>query len=172
MCFQFGPDVLYVCNRKKVPAVPESLLKRRKAFATMKAMRVKKMLAEKKVSCMPPSKKSWFDTCRCASCTEWARISYLFSGPQSNQETDLQEGWEVPQGVQADVQAWNPPGSYCSQSGKLLCASWAQTGLCHQDQRVSSVYYPAYLTNHHHLHLHGLLDFKHDIMRKLLIWMV
>merc|ERR1712098_894314 len=33
---------------KKVPAVPESLLKRRKAFATMKAMRVKKMLAEKK----------------------------------------------------------------------------------------------------------------------------
>uniref|UniRef100_A0A8C2ZJP4 Ribosomal protein L7 n=1 Tax=Cyclopterus lumpus TaxID=8103 RepID=A0A8C2ZJP4_CYCLU len=33
---------------KKVPAVPESLLKRRKAFATMKTMRVKKMLAEKK----------------------------------------------------------------------------------------------------------------------------
>uniref|UniRef100_A0A8P4FWH8 Ribosomal protein L7 n=1 Tax=Dicentrarchus labrax TaxID=13489 RepID=A0A8P4FWH8_DICLA len=33
---------------KKVPAVPESLLKRRKAFATMKAMRVKKMLSEKK----------------------------------------------------------------------------------------------------------------------------
>merc|ERR1719312_1211035 len=33
---------------KKVPAVPESLLKRRKAFATMKAMRIKNMLAEKK----------------------------------------------------------------------------------------------------------------------------
>uniref|UniRef100_A0A665VN52 Large ribosomal subunit protein uL30 n=1 Tax=Echeneis naucrates TaxID=173247 RepID=A0A665VN52_ECHNA len=33
---------------KKVPAVPESLLKRRKAFAIMKATRVKKMLAEKK----------------------------------------------------------------------------------------------------------------------------
>ncbi|XP_071184448.1 large ribosomal subunit protein uL30-like [Salvelinus alpinus] len=33
---------------KKVPAVPESLLKRRKAFATMKTMRIKKMLAEKK----------------------------------------------------------------------------------------------------------------------------
>ncbi|XP_045566961.1 60S ribosomal protein L7 isoform X2 [Salmo salar] len=33
---------------KKVPAVPESLLKRRKAFATMKAVRIKKMLAEKK----------------------------------------------------------------------------------------------------------------------------
>ncbi|KAF7653516.1 hypothetical protein LDENG_00082110 [Lucifuga dentata] len=33
---------------KKVPAVPESLLKRRKAFATMKAIRIKKMLAEKK----------------------------------------------------------------------------------------------------------------------------
>ncbi|KAM8823035.1 large ribosomal subunit protein uL30 [Spinachia spinachia] len=33
---------------KKVPAVPESLLKRRKAFATMKAARVKKMLSEKK----------------------------------------------------------------------------------------------------------------------------
>ncbi|XP_074477429.1 large ribosomal subunit protein uL30 [Sebastes fasciatus] len=33
---------------KKVPAVPESLLKRRKAFATMKAMRVKKLLSEKK----------------------------------------------------------------------------------------------------------------------------
>lgn len=29
--------------------VPESLLKRRKAFATMKAIRIKKMLAEKKV---------------------------------------------------------------------------------------------------------------------------
>lgn len=36
-------------NRKKVPAVPESLLKRRKAYAAMKAMRVKKLLAEKKV---------------------------------------------------------------------------------------------------------------------------
>uniref|UniRef100_A0A3P9I6Z1 Large ribosomal subunit protein uL30 n=3 Tax=Oryzias latipes TaxID=8090 RepID=A0A3P9I6Z1_ORYLA len=33
---------------KKVPAVPESLLKRRKAYAAMKAMRVKKLLAEKK----------------------------------------------------------------------------------------------------------------------------
>merc|ERR1711980_34106 len=33
---------------KKVPAVPESLLKRRKAFATMKAMRIKKLLADKK----------------------------------------------------------------------------------------------------------------------------
>ncbi|XP_034026046.1 60S ribosomal protein L7 [Thalassophryne amazonica] len=34
--------------QKKVPAVPESLLKRRKAFAAMKAKRIKKMLAEKK----------------------------------------------------------------------------------------------------------------------------
>ncbi|MGH0146951.1 UNVERIFIED_CONTAM: hypothetical protein FKN15_009087 [Acipenser sinensis] len=34
---------------KKVPAVPESLLKRRKAFAAMKASRIKKMLSEKKV---------------------------------------------------------------------------------------------------------------------------
>lgn len=45
--------ILVLCTfppRKKVPAVPESLLKRRKAFAAMKAMRVKKMLAEKKVS--------------------------------------------------------------------------------------------------------------------------
>ncbi|KAM3860203.1 large ribosomal subunit protein uL30 [Diretmus argenteus] len=33
---------------KKVPAVPESLLKRRKAFATMKAQRIKRILAEKK----------------------------------------------------------------------------------------------------------------------------
>ncbi|AWP20716.1 Ribosomal protein L7 [Scophthalmus maximus] len=33
---------------KKVAAVPESLLKRRKAFANMKAMRVKKLLADKK----------------------------------------------------------------------------------------------------------------------------
>ncbi|KAI1902295.1 hypothetical protein AGOR_G00043250 [Albula goreensis] len=33
---------------KKVPAVPESLLKRRKAFAAMRALRIKKMLAEKK----------------------------------------------------------------------------------------------------------------------------
>ncbi|KAI9523218.1 60S ribosomal protein L7 [Dissostichus eleginoides] len=33
---------------KKVQAVPESLLKRRKAFATMKAIRIKKMLSEKK----------------------------------------------------------------------------------------------------------------------------
>ncbi|KAL6097910.1 rpl7 [Pungitius sinensis] len=35
-------------RRKKVPAVPESLLKRRKAFATVKAARIKKMLADKK----------------------------------------------------------------------------------------------------------------------------
>merc|ERR1739849_12445 len=35
-------------TEKKVPAVPESLLKRRKAFATMKAVRIKKLLAEKK----------------------------------------------------------------------------------------------------------------------------
>nr|XP_043876383.1 60S ribosomal protein L7 isoform X1 [Solea senegalensis] len=35
-------------RKKKVPAVPESLLKRRKAFASMKAARIKKMLAEKK----------------------------------------------------------------------------------------------------------------------------
>lgn len=41
--------VVNLCCRKKLPAVPESLLKRRKAFATMKAMRIKKMLAEKKV---------------------------------------------------------------------------------------------------------------------------
>ncbi|KAK1172772.1 60S ribosomal protein L7-like [Acipenser oxyrinchus oxyrinchus] len=34
---------------KKVPAVPESLLKRRKAFAAMKARRIKQMLSEKKV---------------------------------------------------------------------------------------------------------------------------
>uniref|UniRef100_A0A8D3DFV4 Large ribosomal subunit protein uL30 n=1 Tax=Scophthalmus maximus TaxID=52904 RepID=A0A8D3DFV4_SCOMX len=33
---------------RKVAAVPESLLKRRKAFANMKAMRVKKLLADKK----------------------------------------------------------------------------------------------------------------------------
>ncbi|KAJ8267922.1 hypothetical protein COCON_G00130940 [Conger conger] len=33
---------------KKVPAVPESLLKRRKAFAAMRASRIKKMLTEKK----------------------------------------------------------------------------------------------------------------------------
>lgn len=47
------------CRRfwnRKVPAVPESLLKRRKAFATMKAIRIKKMLAAKKVTwseCLP-----------------------------------------------------------------------------------------------------------------------
>ncbi|KAJ3611428.1 hypothetical protein NHX12_021443 [Muraenolepis orangiensis] len=35
-------------EKKKVPAVPESLLKRRKAFAIMKAVRIKKLLAEKK----------------------------------------------------------------------------------------------------------------------------
>lgn len=45
---KMGRNVLYLCNRKKVPAVPESLLKRRKAFAAMKAVRVKKLLAEKK----------------------------------------------------------------------------------------------------------------------------
>merc|ERR1712055_213121 len=33
---------------KKLPSVPESLLKRRKAFATMKAVRIKKLLADKK----------------------------------------------------------------------------------------------------------------------------
>ncbi|XP_075439571.1 large ribosomal subunit protein uL30 isoform X1 [Ascaphus truei] len=34
---------------KKLPSVPESLLKRRKAFAAMKAQRIKKILSEKKV---------------------------------------------------------------------------------------------------------------------------
>ncbi|KAG7262331.1 hypothetical protein CRUP_000736 [Coryphaenoides rupestris] len=34
-------------EKKKLPAVPESLLKRRKAFAIMKAHRIKKILAEK-----------------------------------------------------------------------------------------------------------------------------
>lgn len=47
--FKIGPELWYVYNRKKVPAVPESLLKRRKAFATMKAIRIKKILADKKV---------------------------------------------------------------------------------------------------------------------------
>uniref|UniRef100_A0A674NME1 Ribosomal protein L7 n=1 Tax=Takifugu rubripes TaxID=31033 RepID=A0A674NME1_TAKRU len=37
-----------MADADKVPAVPESLLKRRKAFATMKAIRIKKMLAAKK----------------------------------------------------------------------------------------------------------------------------
>ncbi|XP_013857786.1 large ribosomal subunit protein uL30 [Austrofundulus limnaeus] len=35
--------------QKKVPSVPESLLKRRKAYAAMKALRIKKLVAEKKV---------------------------------------------------------------------------------------------------------------------------
>ncbi|XP_043923164.1 60S ribosomal protein L7 [Protopterus annectens] len=34
---------------KKLPSVPESLLKRRKAFAELKAKRIKRLLAEKKV---------------------------------------------------------------------------------------------------------------------------
>ena len=49
VCLRKSHYVFFVFCRKKVPAVPESLLKRRKAFAIMKAMRVKKMLAEKKV---------------------------------------------------------------------------------------------------------------------------
>ena len=40
---------LFPVFRAKVPAVPESLLKRRKAFAIQKAVRIKKLLAEKKV---------------------------------------------------------------------------------------------------------------------------
>lgn len=67
-------------------------------------------------------------------------ISLFISGPEGDQETDLQEGWKVPQGVQADVQAWDPHVSYGSQSGELLCATRAQTGLCYQDQRVSCSY--------------------------------
>lgn len=58
VCFQCDHEVYSVCNRKKVQAVPESLLKRRKAFATMKAMRIKKMLAEKKVSFFAHSEKN------------------------------------------------------------------------------------------------------------------
>uniref|UniRef100_A0A8C9QWJ0 Large ribosomal subunit protein uL30 n=3 Tax=Scleropages formosus TaxID=113540 RepID=A0A8C9QWJ0_SCLFO len=44
--FYFG--IMAGEEAKKVPAVPESLLKRRKAFAAMKTRRIKKMLAEKK----------------------------------------------------------------------------------------------------------------------------
>lgn len=61
----------------------------------------------------------------------------LIIGTKGDQEGDLQTGWEVSQGVQADVQAWGPPQSHGSQSWKLLCASRAQTCLCHQNQRVS-----------------------------------
>ncbi|XP_020781269.2 60S ribosomal protein L7 [Boleophthalmus pectinirostris] len=45
--FSFSVDTM-ADTEKKVPAVPESLLKRRKAFAKMKAMRIKKLLADKK----------------------------------------------------------------------------------------------------------------------------
>ncbi|XP_061778068.1 60S ribosomal protein L7 [Nerophis ophidion] len=44
----FSVDAMADAEKKKIPAVPESLLKRRKAYATMKAVRIKKMLAEKK----------------------------------------------------------------------------------------------------------------------------
>lgn len=131
----------------------------------MKAMRVKKMLAEKKVTWLlllwhfskmgrSVGGCQWVaDVKVCSPLIQSACFSIVFPGPQSDQETDLQEGWKVPQGVQADVQTWNPSESYCSQSGKLLCACWAQTGLCHQDQRVSSVLtwdqnYPACPTHH------------------------
>lgn len=107
----------------------------------MKAMRVKKLLAEKKVkwSFVQTSIPVWMEISdRALNCFDV--FSLLHSGPQGDQETDLQEGWEVPQGVQADVQAWDTNGPYGSQSGKLLCACWAQTGLCHQDQRVSDAH--------------------------------
>lgn len=89
----------FVHDRKKVPVVPESLLKRRKAFAAMKAARVKKLLADKKV-CK-------HRVCVCSFCSifffyscdvsgELVRVLInvipACSGPQSDQETDLQEG--------------------------------------------------------------------------------
>lgn len=106
----------------------------------MKAMRVKKLLAEKKVKWSFVQTEVFPYGWRYRIELWTALFSLLHSGPQGDQETDLQEGWEVPQGVQADVQAWDTYGPYGSQSGKLLCASWAQTGLCHQDQRVSDAH--------------------------------
>lgn len=57
-------------------------------------------------------------------------------GPQSHQEAHLQESWSLPQGIQADVQAWNPHEQNGSQGRQLLRPSWAQTCFCRQDQRV------------------------------------
>lgn len=95
MCLQFGPDVIYFFTRKKVPAVPESLLKRRKAFATMKAMRLKKMLAEKKVSCMlqqKPVQRPDLPHVNATFALNEQVFFNVFLEPQSDQETDLQEG--------------------------------------------------------------------------------
>lgn len=125
----------HICFReKKVPSVPESLAKKRKRYAVVKALRLKAKQAEKKVSC---------------SCIDvfWENLTLLvdlfffchFLGPQGNKEAHLQTGRKLPQGIQGDVQAWGPQGKDSPQSGELLCPSRTQTGLCHQDQRVSAI---------------------------------
>ncbi len=68
--------------------------------------------------------------------------SLMSIGPQSHQEAHLQESWSLPQRIQADVQAWNPHEQDGSQGRQLLRPSWAQTGFCHQDQRVRFFYLP------------------------------
>lgn len=55
LVFEFLPAsskllLLFSFRVKKVPSVPESLLKKRQAYAVMKAKRQKKILAIKKVS--------------------------------------------------------------------------------------------------------------------------
>lgn len=48
----FQEYFLFLFRAKKVPSVPESLLKRRKAYAAAKARRLKRVLAQKKVNVM------------------------------------------------------------------------------------------------------------------------
>lgn len=47
----------FFIRKKKVPSVPESLLKRRQRYAAIKAVRLKKAMAEKKVGYFIP--KFW-----------------------------------------------------------------------------------------------------------------
>lgn len=82
-------------------------MKRRKAYAAMKANRIKKLVAEKKVGVLLTCILEPFLRAMGEHVGRYLNCLYIYCfypGPQGDQETDLQEGREVPQGVQADVQ--------------------------------------------------------------------
>ncbi len=88
----------FLIRKKKVPSVPESLLKRRQRFAAIKAVRQKKAVADKKVgvsnfTCLPCH--IYRAQNKCGKHQRRAKIehaSLLMSiGPQSHQKAHLQE---------------------------------------------------------------------------------
>lgn len=117
---------------KKVPSVPESLVKKRKRYAAVKAARAKVLRVEKKVRASGTCGLN--EALKAHSLTH--SLCFSSSESQNHPEPDLLQSSVLPQRVPADVQTGGPHGPHGSQGRKLLRPRRAQTGLRHQDQRV------------------------------------